>query len=529
MNNITTLIQRLEDATSRLEGIVAATQPQGSSASNGLLSSTGAAAAIPEVSEPPPRKQLPDPLPPAIDNFDSLINVDVKKFIGLSEELGGLVAEQAACLLRAFGAERKFLILTTKAKKPEMQSPIYMEILRELQETMGAVSELRELNRESPTIPYLTTVAEGIPMLGWITIEPKPADYVGETLSGAQYYGNRILKEHRNKNQTHVDWVEAYYKIFQSLQLYIKQHYPSGVTWNNRDGIDPREALRQVQSGEATPKLSTSDPSSSIGRSSSSGPPPPPPLPTFDTPPAPPLPPNGSAAQGGDMGAIFDQLSKGEAVTAGLRKVDPSQQTHKNPSLRAGAVVPPSRSDSQSSDRGKSPVPSKKPKPETMRVKKPPRKVFDSNKWMIENYDSPSEIIEIEAKITQSVLISKCTNTTFRITNKANAISIDSSTKVSLIIDSLISSVDVIKTARFEMQVLGTLPTILLDQVDGASIYLSKESLGTEVFTSKCTAINVLLPGQQEEDDFKECALPEQIKTVFDKGAPVSEIVEHAG
>lgn len=79
------------------------------------------------------------------------------------------------------------------------------------------------------------------------------------------------------------------------------------------------------------------------------------------------------------------------------------------------------------------------------------------------------------------------------------------------------------------MQVLGTLPTILLDQVDGATIYLSKESLGTEVFTSKCTVINVLLPGQEEEDDFKECALPEQIKTVFDKGVPVSEIVEHAG
>lgn len=80
-----------------------------------------------------------------------------------------------------------------------MQSPVYMEILRELQETMGAVSEIRELNRGSPMMTYLTTVAEGIPMLGWITFEPKPADYVVEILQSAQYYGNRILKEHRNK------------------------------------------------------------------------------------------------------------------------------------------------------------------------------------------------------------------------------------------------------------------------------------------------------------------------------------------
>lgn len=228
------------------------------------------------------------------------------------------------------------------------------------------------------------------------------------------------------------------------------------------------------------------------------------------------------------MGAIFDELSKGESVTAGLRKVDPSQQTHKNPSLRAGAAVPPTRSDSRSS--GKSLVPGKRPKPENMRTKKPPRKELDGNKWIIENYDSPSEgMIEVDAQITHSILISRCSKTAIRILNKANAISIDSSSQVSLVIDSLVSSVDVIKTPRIEMQVLGRLPTILLDQVDGAQIYLSKESLGTEVFTSKCTAVNINVPGRTEEDDYRECALPEQIKSVIRNGQVFSEIVEHAG
>ena len=85
-------LDRLEAATSRLEDIAAAAQPQEGSISNGLLTSTGGSI-VPELSELPPRK-IPDPLPPAIDNFDSLINGDVKKFILLSEELGGLVAEQ---------------------------------------------------------------------------------------------------------------------------------------------------------------------------------------------------------------------------------------------------------------------------------------------------------------------------------------------------------------------------------------------------------------------------------------------------
>ena len=165
-----------------------------------------------------------------------------------------------------------------------------------------------------------------------------------------------------------------------------------------------------------------------------------------------------------------------------------------------------------------------------MRTKKPPRKELDGNKWIIENFDGqPENVVEIDAQISQSILITKCTNTTIRILNKANAISIDSSSKVSLIIDSLVSSVDVIKTPKFELQVLGTLPTIMLDQVDGATIYLSRESLGTEVFTSKCAAVNVNVPGKTEEDDYRECPLPEQIKTVVRDGAVVSEIVEHAG
>lgn len=76
---------------------------------------------------------------------------------------------------------------------------------------------------------------------------------------------------------------------------------------------------------------------------------------------------------------MFSELNKGEAVTKGLRKVDKSQMTHKNPSLRAGSTVP----DSDASGRAKSPAPGKKPKPESMRVKKPSKKELEGNKWTI--------------------------------------------------------------------------------------------------------------------------------------------------
>lgn len=69
----------------------------------------------------------------------------------------------------------------------------------------------------------------------------------------------------------------------------------------------------------------------------------------------------------------------------------------------------------------------------------------------------------------------------------------------------------------------------MLDQVDGAAIYLSKESTNTELYTSKCSSININLPPAKEDDDYKEVPLPEQLRTYFSNGQLVSEIVEHAG
>lgn len=164
-----------------------------------------------------------------------------------------------------------------------------------------------------------------------------------------------------------------------------------------------------------------------------------------------------------------------------------------------------------------------------MRTKRHPRKELDGKKWIIENYDSPDGVLEVSASISHSILISRCTKTTIRILNKANAISIDNCNQVSLVIDSLVSAVDVIKSPKFELQVLGVVPTIMLDQVDGAAIYLGKQSLGTEVFTSKCAGVNVNLPMRTEEDDYEESPLPEQIRSFVKGGVLVSEIVEHAG
>lgn len=526
MHNLTTLIKRLEAATSRLEDI--ATSVDGAPSSLNGAARGSEAAAVPTQSQttsaavPEPPKPA-DPLPVQIEEFDELIATDVTAFVQAASKIGGLVEEQAKSVLQAFQAERTFLLMTTKAKKPD---PMNADIIGEIHKYISAVDEIKETNRPSPLFIHLSMVSEGIVGLGWI-MEARPGDYVDSALGGAQYNGNKVLKEYREKDENHVKYVQAYYKIFKALAEYTRRNYKLGLTWNQTDGIDAIEALNQIQSGTATPRANQAT-------AGGAPPPPPPPLPVFDdngVPHAPPPPPGG-AAKGGDMSAVFDQLNQGSAVTANLRKVDKSEMTHKNPSLRAGAPMP-QRSGSQTSlgsNRSKSPMPAKKP--DSLKGKKPGKKELDGNKWIVENFDNTgSDIIEIPAEINHSILISKCSKCIIKVKGKANAISIDNCSGLSILIDSLVSSIDVIKSPKFALQVDGVLPTIMLDQVDGGQIYLQEESMKSppEVFTSKCSSINVVTPPANDEDDSREQPLPEQLRTYFQNGHLVTEVVEHAG
>jgi len=338
--------------------------------------------------------------------------------------------------------------------------------------------------------------------------------------------------------------VQSYYTLLKALQTYIKKHYPSGVTWNSNGDSDAVSVYRDIDFDSSTINGTSQTQTPSSNGGTGAPPPPPPPLPDFSNsaPPPPPGPtPSGSQAGATDMNAVFAQLNKGESVTSGLKKVDKSQMTHKNPNLRTSSVVP-SASDNDIS-RSRSPGPEIKPKPPSMRQnstassrkdvsekpKAPPKKELDGNKWLIENHDSPSQPIQIDVTLNQSVLISKCRNTTIILRGKANAVSIDNSPKTQMLVDTLVSSVDVIKCPGFAIQITGAVPTIMLDQVDGGSVYLGKESLATEVFTSKCSSVNIVLPPEDEEGDGRECPLPEQLRTFVKDGKLVSEIVEHAG
>ena len=47
-------------------------------------------------------------------------------------------------------------------------------------------------------------------------------------------------------------------------------------------------------------------------------------------------------------------------------------------------------------------------------------------------------------------------------------------------------------------QVLGKVPTISIDKTDGCQMYLSKDSIATEIISAKSSEMNVLIPNGED-------------------------------
>lgn len=206
---LTQLFPRLEAATSRLEDLASSSGSLENPRSPGIIpvggtgatASSAAALTQPSASKnvaPDPVQPVTPPLPPTVSEMDELLNGEVKNFVSAGEGIDPLVEEQALSVAKAFADQRRFILVTTKAKKPDVQSPqTYHELLRDLQQHMGSVGDIRDSHRGSPMKEHLAMVGEGIGALQWLLMDGKPADYVAEIIGGAQMYGNRVLKAYK--------------------------------------------------------------------------------------------------------------------------------------------------------------------------------------------------------------------------------------------------------------------------------------------------------------------------------------------
>lgn len=528
------LLKRLEAATARLEDVTIyqegyiESKIAENAAAAGISSKDMSTVPSAAVSSTQTGKSLESPGPESaagpsivgqqssesVTQFSQLIQEKVLPLVELSTKIDSNVAAVVQVFNEAFDSQLKFLKVAAESKRPDYSSKDFADSLLPINQAMLKIGDFKEQNRQSKFFPYLNSVAEGAALFSWIAVET-PVSLISDFKDASQFWTNRVLKEFKEEDPNAAPWVRLFLGIFDQLKIYVKEFHPTGVNWN-KDGGDFSSVLSKFEgSGSAAP-------SAPVPGAAGGVPPPPPP-------PAPPASvfeakEEGKQPQGGSGGidAVFAELNRGEDITRSLKKVERSQQTHKNPELRGSSTVPAEHTG------GKSPPPVKPKKPNMFKTKKPPRKELVGNKWFLENFENHLDPIVIEGKHDESIFIGNCNSVLVQIKGKVNAITVNQSDTINVVLDACISGLELIKCNKFGAQVEQSLPQITLDKCDGGNIFLSASSMNASLYTSSATAINVNLP-IGEDGDFVEFPVPEQLVHTFGNGKIDTTIYEHAG
>lgn len=414
----------------------------------------------------------------SVSAFSDILRGPFAQYLAISKQIGGDVATQSQLVEKSFQAQLQYLTYASQNKQPNNPDE-HNALLKPTSDQINYVQNFREKNRASAFFNHLSAISESIPALGWVTVTPTPAPYVKEMNDAGQFYTNRVLKEWKEKDKKHVDWVKAWVQTLGDLQAFVKQHHTTGLVWSKTGG------------GGGAPMC-----------------PPPPPLMDFslEAPPA--------FDDPNDRSALFAEINQGEGITRNLKKVTADMQTHKNATLRTG------------------PAPFKAPASNVTSVApaavdKPPKFVRDGKKWLIEYQKNNSNLVVDNAEMNNVVYIYKCQNSSVVVKGKLNSVVMDSCKKTSVVFDSLVSSVEFINCQSVQMQVMGKVPTISIDKTDGCQMYLSRDSLEVEIVSSKSSEMNVLIP--KADGDYTEHPIPEQYKTTVQGNGLHTVIVESKG
>lgn len=413
--------------------------------------------------------------------FTDIVQGPLAQYLQISQQIGGDVADHGKLVQGAFQAQLQYIQLATEFAQPSQSEMI--NLLKPTSDKISAIQEYREKHRSSQFFNHLSAISESIPALGWVTVSPAPSPYVKEMNDAGQFYTNRVLKEWKEKDKKHVEWVKAWVQTLTDLQAFVKQYHTTGLVW----------------SGKGAPKAT-------------GVPPPPPP----GCPPPPPVIDLSAGDAGQDRSALFAEINKGENITKSLKKVTSEMQTHKNQGLRQGPAPfkPPV---------ARKPVSAVKP----VSADKPPVFTRDGKKWLIEYQKNKTDLIVENVEMNNVVYLFKCESSTVQVRGKINSITLDSCKKTSIVFDNLVSSIEFINCQSVQMQVLGKVPTISIDKTDGCQVYLSSDSLGVEIITSKSSEMNILIP---KGEDYVEFPVPEQFKTrITAQKTLQTEIIESKG
>jgi adenylyl cyclase-associated protein len=483
---ISKLVSRLETVTARLEKVEKqiATGGGGSGAGAGAASSSGSG----------------DGNSAAVTAFEEVVANHLPGIVENAGKIGDSLPDLATALSTLLEEHKKVLIVASKSKKPADAD--FMKLMAGQMAAAQTIQTLKEKAPRTSKVPnHLATVSEGIGAFNWVSIAPTPVPFIGDMIGGSEFYSNRILKDFKGKDENHVAWVQAFNGLLKDLQKFVKAHHTTGLVWK----ANGAEALATAASLGGGTSAAPSAPAAG-------GPPPPPKA-------GPPPPPPVSSTPVKEVATVdpsqmFAQINGGN-VTGGLKKVTDDMKA-KNRADRTGHVgeVAPKKAATPAKAAGA-------PK------KGPAKTALEGNKWCIENHnEGMHEVTATDGK--QTVYIYKVDNSVVKVNGKINAIILDTCKKTAVIFENAIASCEIVNCNSVKVQV-NKVPSIAVDKTSGFQLFLSKDCLDAEIYTSKSDEMNVVIPNPKEGEDPIEMPIPEQFLSKVSNFKLHTESVQHTG
>lgn len=177
----------------------------------------------------------------------------------------------------------------------------------------------------------------------------------------------------------------------------------------------------------------------------------------------------------------------------------------------------------------KKPLAPKTAAPAKEEVKREPKKELKYNSWYIENYGK--EVIKFEgddATSSHSFALLKCTDTTVVITGKVKNVMMNDCSGVKLIIDSVISMIELLNCKKMSCTIKGVCPQFMIERSHGVQLYLFPTAKTCKINStcSQSMVINYPLTDANEDDEWLDVTIPETYVTQIKNDKVVSEALD---
>lgn len=145
-------------------------------------------------------------------------------------------------------------------------------------------------------------------------------------------------------------------------------------------------------------------------------------------------------------------------------------------------------------------------------VKKGKQETYEDARkvYFYENLESEHRNLTENLENRTILHISNCSESTFKVSKKINAIKLTNCEGVKIICDSLVTQFEITNSVNTVVDVTGTINSFSIDKSRSVILYLSNLSAQAQHYISKSSEVFLRIKDEKDQDNYKEYPIPEQ-------------------